>query len=179
MYFEEGNIEKAKKMFELGANENNTYSQHMLGCIYHKNIKSFDDAKYWYDKAQSNKCVESIFNLGMINLELGDLDQARIYFIQGDKLDSNECKYILGWINYIKAINIYKRLSEIDYEDSKNIYNSIKELDLEIDKEKILYTEFKIEDNINYDSKYTPEYILHLDEYDTMKEEKLKDMIII
>ena len=48
----------------------------MLGLIYDIHYKEYDDAKYWYEKSRSKKCIESIYNLGLLNLRLKEYNEA-------------------------------------------------------------------------------------------------------
>ncbi len=47
----------------------------MLGLIYDIHYKEYDDAKYWYEKSRS-KNIESIYNLGLLNLRLKEYNEA-------------------------------------------------------------------------------------------------------
>ena len=176
IYFDESDMLNAKAMFEIGANENNVYSQHMLGIINQQHLKEYDDAKYWYEKARSNKCIESIYNLGMMNIELNDYEQAQKYFEEGRNLGSNECKYMLAWLNYNKAKQMYKELSEINFSDSENVYENL--LELRINKISILPTRFVLNENIEEEEEYAPEYILSTTEFESMKEGLLTNMLL-
>ena len=90
-------------MFEVPANDDNIYSQHMLGIIYSIYYKDYVNAKYWYEKPRLKECIESIFNLGQLSLKLNEDSEAEKYFKEGAKLSNKKCQYMLASLYYKKS----------------------------------------------------------------------------
>ena len=177
LYFDEGKYEEAKRYFEIPANDANTYSEHMLGLIYDIHYKEYDDAKYWYEKSRSKKCIESIYNLGLLNLRLKEYNEAEKYFKEGLRSDDSRCEYMLAWLYYKKSLDMYTSLGNKDYEDSKDILSKMPNLN--IDLHKSLIAKFELEEKAEEDDEYVPIYILQINEdIDSMFEECITDMII-
>ena len=151
-------------MFDITANENNMFSQHMLGVIYQTHLKDYVNAKFWYEKAKENGSIESIFNLGQLSLKLNSLEEAEKYYNEGIKQGCKKCEYMLGALYYTKSLDIYKKLSNDDYLDSKDIINKIPKMDFNLDD--VIVDKFNEEKLIiqEDDDEYVPIYILDLKE---------------
>ena len=48
----------------------------MVGVIYHTYYNDYVNAKFWYEKARNNGCVESIYNLGQLSFKLNSYAEA-------------------------------------------------------------------------------------------------------
>ena len=165
-------------MFVSGANEGSIYCQCMMGIIYHIHYKEYDNAKYWYEKARDNKCIESIYNLGLLSLEINDYDEAKKYFKEGVSLDCKKCEYMLAYIYMKKSESIFKKLAKEDIEDSISILNQFPIKD--IDTQNVLLPSFKLIKDIKTKEKYVPYYILDIDEdLENMYERKKQTMIVL
>ena len=160
IYFEDGNYEDAKKIFEAPANEENIYSQHMLGVIYDIYYKDYINSKYWYEKARSKGCIESIYNLGQLSIKLNDIYEAEKYYNEGFKLGNKKCEYMLAGIYLKKSIDMYKSLANEDYEDSIDLLNSIPKININFDE--VLIADFKLNEENNDDEEYLS--LIHISE---------------
>ncbi|MDU4936157.1 MAG: hypothetical protein E6X43_12690, partial [Peptostreptococcaceae bacterium] len=156
--------EDAKKMFDTTANENNTYSQHMVGVIYHTYYNDYVNAKFWYEKARNNGCVESIYNLGQLSFKLNSYAEAEKYYNEGIKLGNKKCEYMLAGLYYKKSLEIYENLSKEDYLNSTIITDKLPKLELNVDE--VMIAEFNEEKIISdgEEEEYVPNYILDLNE---------------
>ena len=160
-------------MFELGANEGNSYCQCMIGIIYHRYMNNENDAKYWYEMAKNNNSLEALYNLGILSLEKNDYEESKKYFDEGMKYESKDCEYMLAYIYFKKSQMIYKSLD--NYKDSDLIFEKLPNLDMVTFD--LLIPEFKLIQN-NSDDVYTPQYILDITEnIEDMMENKLTEMI--
>ena len=177
LYFDAGEYEESKKYFEVPANEGNTYCEHMVGLIYDIFYKEYDNAKYWYEKARTKKCIESIYNLGLLNLRLKEYSEAEKYFKEGLQSEHSRCEYILAWLYYKKSLDMYTSLGHKDYEDSKEIVSKMP--NISIDLHKSLIGKFELQPKDEYEEEYVPIYILQLKEnIEDMFENPITDMII-
>ncbi|MBW4873642.1 MAG: tetratricopeptide repeat protein, partial [Paeniclostridium sp.] len=176
--FEDEDYELAKKMFEVPANEDNIYSQHMLGIIYSIYLKDYVSAKYWYEKPRLNDCIESIFNLGQLSLKLNEDSEAEKYFKEGTKLGDKKCKYMLASLYYKKSYENYESLAKENYENSQEVFDKLPKLILNFDQ--ILIPQFETIDNISEDEEeYVPRYILSVEEDNNyVYKEKSTEMIV-
>ena len=179
IYFEEECYEEAKKMFDATANEDNTYSQHMVGVIYHKYYKDYINAKFWYEKARNNGCTKSLYNLGQISFKLNSYIEAERYYNEGMKLGNKKCEYMLASLYYKKSLDIYENLSKEEYLDSTYILSKIPSLELNLDDLIIdKFSDAKLISDKN-DDEYVPNYILDIQEnIDDVFEDINDDMII-
>ena len=177
IYFEEENYEEAKKMFETPASEGNIYSQHMIGLIYDIFYKDYINSKYWYEKARSQQCVESIYNLGHLSLKLHEDSEAEKYYKEGFKQGNKKCEYMLAGLYYKKSLDMYKILAEQDYDNSKEIVNNMPKLSINYDE--VLIAPFREVEIKADDEEYVPMYILEIEEnLEEIFEDLITDMII-
>ena len=44
--------------------------------------------------------IESIYNLGLLNLRLKEYNEAEKYFKEGLRSDDSRCEYMLAWLYY-------------------------------------------------------------------------------
>ena len=173
IYYNEGKYEDAKKMFEITAHENNIYSQHMVGLICEENMQDYTNAKFWYEKAREQGCVESIFNLGQLSVKLDDITESEKYFTEGLSMEDKSSEYMLAYIYLEKSKRMFMELSESDYENTKDVIKHMPEID--IDKDKRLIPPF-IEINENdEEEEYIPQYILVIDEDLESELEQIED----
>ena len=155
-------------MFDAPANEENIYSQHMIGVISDIHYNDITNAKYWYEKARSKGCIESIYNLGQISLKLNDDLEAEKYYKEGLKMGSKKCEYMLAGLYYKKSLDMYSILSIEGYGNCKDIVDAMPNIDIDVND--MLIAPFEIQNNIEDDEEYVPKYILD-------KKENLEDML--
>ena len=148
-------------MFEITANENNIYSQHMIGLIYEIYYKDYTNAKYWYEKSKEQGCIESIYNLGQLSLKLDEIEESKKYFLEGSAKEDKNCEYMLAYLYYEKSRSMFKNLSDLHYENSESIYNLMEELN--VNKEERLVAPFE-EMKEKEEEEYIPQYILDVNE---------------
>ena len=149
----------------------------MVGLIYDIFYKEYDDAKYWYEKSRSKKCIESIYNLGLLNLRLKKYSEAEKYFKEGLGYEDSRCEYMLAWLYYKKSLDMYTSLAHKDYENSKDIIEKLP--NISIDLHKSLIGQFELVQKEEEEEEYVPMYVLQIDEnIDEMFEGPITDMII-
>ena len=133
----------------------------MLGLLYETKFNDYTNAKYWYEKAKEQGCIESIYNLGQLSLKLEQMEESEKYFLEGIKQEDKNCEYMLAYIYYEKSKKMFKNLSEVHYENSEDIYNSLS--DLKVNKDERLIAPFE-EIKEEAEEEYIPQYILEIDE---------------
>ena len=163
IYYNEGDYENSKIMLDVTANEENIYSQHMVGLIYENFYNDDTNAKYWYEKAREQGCIESTYNLGQLALKQGDIEESEKYFTEGFKQEDKNCEFMLAYILYEKSKKMFKELSDIHYDDSERILNTMPVI--EINKKERLVASFEeIVNGEDDEDEYIPKYILEVNE---------------
>ncbi len=164
-------------MFDTPANEDNVYSQHMIGRINDIYYKDYANAKYWYEKARANDCIDSIYNLGQLCIKLNEYSEADKYFKEGTELFSKKCEYMLASLYYKKSLDIYQKLADEKYENCTEILANMPKLDIDVDD--VLTPDISLQTEIVSEEEYVPIYILDIKEsLDFMLDGIQTDMII-
>jgi len=134
----------------------------MVGRINDIYYKDYANAKYWYEKARANDCIDSIYNLGQLCIKLNEYSEAEKYFKEGTELFSKKCEYMLASLYYKKSLDIYQKLADEKYENCTEILSNMPKLDIDVDD--VLTPDISLQTEIVSEEEYVPIYILDIKE---------------
>jgi tetratricopeptide (TPR) repeat protein len=132
-YYQNGNYEKAKKLFLLAVSDNpaSASAKYNLG-ITHVALKEYEEAKTCFEQALAiqPKDLHSRYNLGLVHFNLENYTEAKKWFEKSLEIDSNDFNSLFNLAltyhmqkDYNAAIEFYNKALIIDEKDVDCYYN--------------------------------------------------------